>query len=433
MRPPASAHLGQSQRFAHLCGGHRRGRGTSPGQIDPAGAGGPRQCRGDGSAVEVEVLGWALLEPEPVVLRCVLEEIRCLLEHVLILFLILVARGLGQVLLNIELGRLLSFRALRRRLIEVLVFRCGVRRWTRWRDARRGGMRCGCRHPGWRRRAQRLGRRFRLTPEPRLSAARLSAEPRLRCRRLRHETGALGRVLELKVWRRRSWWRGRRALIARERLRMLAQVPMLAGRLLMEPGIRRCGGFGERRRPVAAEEPALGHLELLELVLEMLRLSVLKAVMRRRMFEVLMRMLVVLMRMLVVMRVRMRRGAVVIPELLQVLKVRQMILMELGLVKFPWQRLLDAAEARRADRRFAANRTECLTFHALDLSGITAPCTLEVEMLADRVVQQTHARKRIELGCSQLQTGHRTGSLRDASAGLPASGPTGRGAPARFS
>ena len=43
-----------------------------------------------GSAVEVEVLRRALLEPEPVVLRRVLQELRCLLEHVLVL-----AGGIG--------------------------------------------------------------------------------------------------------------------------------------------------------------------------------------------------------------------------------------------------------------------------------------------------------------------------------------------------
>ena len=40
-------------------------------------------------------------------------------------------------------------------------------------------------------------------------------------------------------------------------------------------------------------------------------------------------------------------------------------------------------------------------------------------MLAVRVVQQTHVRKRIELGCIRLQTGDRTASFRSAPAGLP--------------
>ena len=34
--------------------------------------------------VEIEVPGWALLEPQPVVIRRVLEEVRGLLEHVLL-------------------------------------------------------------------------------------------------------------------------------------------------------------------------------------------------------------------------------------------------------------------------------------------------------------------------------------------------------------
>ncbi len=81
-----------------------------------------------GSAVEVKVARRALLEPEPVMLRRVLEELRCLLEHVLGLGLVfgrIVGGGrrgslvdarlliglearLGDVLLNVELGRLLD-------------------------------------------------------------------------------------------------------------------------------------------------------------------------------------------------------------------------------------------------------------------------------------------------------------------------------------
>jgi hypothetical protein len=36
------------------------------------------------SALEVEVARWALLEPQTVVVRCVLEKLRCFLEYVLL-------------------------------------------------------------------------------------------------------------------------------------------------------------------------------------------------------------------------------------------------------------------------------------------------------------------------------------------------------------
>ncbi len=46
-----------------------------------------------------------------------------------------------------------------------------------------------------------------------------------------------------------------------------------------------------------------------------------------------------------------------------------------------------------ASRRLAPNRTKRLAFKPLDLSGVSSPLTLEVEMLANRVVKQTHGDK----------------------------------------
>ncbi len=70
------------------------------------------ECNGAGrppSAVEVEVPRRALLEPEPIVLWGVLQELRCLLEDILVYGLAL------QVLLHVELaGAFKLFAALAR-------------------------------------------------------------------------------------------------------------------------------------------------------------------------------------------------------------------------------------------------------------------------------------------------------------------------------
>jgi hypothetical protein len=46
-----------------------------------------------------------------------------------------------------------------------------------------------------------------------------------------------------------------------------------------------------------------------------------------------------------------------------------------------------------APSRLAPNRTESLALKPLDLSGISSPLTLEVEVLANRVIKQTHEYK----------------------------------------
>ncbi len=72
------------------------------------------QCNGASrppSAVEVEVSRRPLLEPKPIVLWGVLEELRCLLEHVL------VERLALQMLLYVELAGALKLFAARARIV----------------------------------------------------------------------------------------------------------------------------------------------------------------------------------------------------------------------------------------------------------------------------------------------------------------------------
>jgi hypothetical protein len=49
--------------------------------------------------------------------------------------------------------------------------------------------------------------------------------------------------------------------------------------------------------------------------------------------------------------------------------------------------------AHAAACRFAPNRTKSLSLKPLDLSGVSSALTLEVEVLANRVVKQTHGDK----------------------------------------
>ena len=68
--------------------------------------------------------------------------------------------------------------------------------------------------------------------------------------------------------------------------------------------------------------------------------------------------------------------------------------------------VLGRLDVRRTNRGISANRSKRLALEPLDLSGVGATCSLEIQMLADRVVQQTHALKPIELHviCSNRAT-----------------------------
>ena len=46
--------------------------------------------------------------------------------------------------------------------------------------------------------------------------------------------------------------------------------------------------------------------------------------------------------------------------------------------------------ARAVPSRLAPNRTKSLALKPLDLSGVSSPLTFEIEVLANRVVKQTH-------------------------------------------
>src|ERR1700677_3439937 len=115
--------------------------------------------------------------------------------------------------------------------------------------------------------------------------------------------------------------------------------------------------------------------------------------------------------MLLEVRLGVRRCAVVVAEILGLV---QMLIVVLGRL-----------EVRRTNRGISANRSKRLALEPLDLSGVRATCSLEIQMLADRVVQQTHALKPIELYvvCSNRVTVHRGGSRRlRLAAGQRASG-----------
>ena len=88
-------------------------------------------------------------------------------------------------------------------------------------------------------------------------------------------------------------------------------------------------------------------------------------------------------RMVIEVRLGVRRRAVVVAEILLLVQALVVVLGRL--------------EVRRTDRGLSANRSKRLALESLDLSGVGATCSLEIQMLADRVVQQTHALKPIEL------------------------------------
>ncbi len=116
-------------------------------------------------------------------------------------------------------------------------------------------------------------------------------------------------------------------------------------------------------------------------------------------------------RMLIEVRLGVRRRAVVVAE---ILRRAQALVVVLG-------RLV----VHRTNRGISANRSKRLTLEPLDLSGVGATCSLEIQMLADRIVQQTHALKPIELHviCSNRATVHRRRSRRlRPAAGQRASG-----------
>ena len=102
--------------------------------------------------------------------------------------------------------------------------------------------------------------------------------------------------------------------------------------------------------------------------------------------------------MLLEVRLGVRRRAVVVAEILGLAQTRV---------------VLGRLVVRRTNRGLSANRPKRLTLKPLDLSGVGATCSLEIQMLADRVVQQTHALKPIELHviCSKRAPSTAAGAL----------------------
>ncbi len=156
-------------------------------------------------------------------------------------------------------------------------------------------------------RRARLGCRGRDVPR---LARCLRMLARLGFWRLRGEARTLGRALELNLWRRRFCpLRDRSGFVVSELVRMLEQIVVLSGRLLVEAGIRR-GRLRERRRTVSTQEAAFGLVALLSLRLGLERREV-------RLVELGIR-LVIQMSVLVM---RVRRGAVEVARVLQLLEV----------------------------------------------------------------------------------------------------------------
>ena len=79
---------------------------------------------------------------------------------------------------------------------------------------------------------------------------------------------------------------------------------------------------------------------------------------------------------------------VVIQQLGGWLEVMHEVIVFLEVRHFKVRHRIDAARSR-----LAPNRAERLALKPLDLSGISSSLTLEIEVLANRVIKQTHDHK----------------------------------------
>ena len=93
----------------------------------------------------------------------------------------------------------------------------------------------------------------------------------------------------------------------------------------------------------------------------------------------------------------MRRCAVVVAVLLKLFEITQTILARDDWIKELGLRAEGPNEVTR-HRWLTSQRTERLSLQSFDFSGITTARTFEIEVLADRIVQQTHAGKPIDSG-----------------------------------